>query len=172
MLGYHFWGAFFKDLIAKWGVNWGWVLVASRLKLKLAPKMHVLDALKAVILLCERNLFSSHTKWTWSLSSSLFPPSFQGLVLCVVSFGVQSPKGPKMPFGVPILHAHHVIDNGYTSWYFKHSRQRRNNTFSWRRTNTSITLQSTLSIQYFGPNYPHFLKITKFNSWKAKSVLH
>ena len=129
-------GAFFKDLIAKWGVNWGWVLVASRLcsqqpKLQLAPKMHVLDALKAVILLCERNLFSSHTKWTWSLSS-LFPPSFQGLVLCVVSFGVQSPKGPKMPFGVPILHAHHVIDNGYTSWYFKYSRQRRNNTFSWR----------------------------------------
>ena len=60
---------------------------------------HVLDStLRAVILLCERNLFSSHTKWTWSLSSELFSSLFSSLLHCSVCGLFSLQRVQKMPW--------------------------------------------------------------------------
>ena len=140
---------------------------------------HVLDStLRAVILLCERNLFSSHTKWTWSLSSELFSSLFSSLLHCSVCGLLSLQRVQKMPWLESRFCMHTMWSTTALELYTLHDISNiHDQMFSWAllfqsdRNHVAINpFYSKLHQKCF--NFVFFQKFTKFNSKKTKSVLH
>ena len=140
---------------------------------------HVLDStLRAVILLCERNLFSSHTKWTWSLSSELFSSLFSSLLHCSVCGLLSLQRVQKMPWLESRFCMHTMWSTTALELYTLHDISNiHQQMFSW-----ALLFQSDRNLLAINPfysklhqkcfNFVYFQKFTKFNSKKTKSVLH
>ena len=140
---------------------------------------HVLDStLRAVILLCERNLFSSHTKWTWSLSSELFSSLFSSLLHCSVCGLLSLQRVQKMPWLESRFCMHTMWSTTAPELYTLHDISNiHQQMFSW-----ALLFQSDRNLLAINPfysklhqkcfNFVYFQKFTKFSSKKTKSVLH
>ena len=181
----------FKDLIAKWGVNEGavvwnccppfldsYVHYYSNWPPKCRTPCSGLDFESPVILLCERNLFSSHTKWTWSLSSELFSSLFSSLLHCSVCGLLSLQRVQKMPWLESRFCMHTMWSTTALELYTLHDISNiHQQMFSW-----ALLFQSDRNLLAINPfysklhqkcfNFVFFQKFTKFNSKKTKSVLH
>ena len=137
-----------------------------------------LDFESPVILLCERNLFSSHTKWTWSLSSELFSSLFSSLLHCSVCGLLSLQRVQKMPWLESRFCMHTMWSTTALELYTLHDISNiHQQMFSW-----ALLFQSDRNLLAINPffsklhqkcfNFVFFQKFTKFNSKKTKSVLH